>query len=414
MWRLVRILLPAILLGHASALFAAPDKVVTLPGDKPTGPHHVTSEVCKTCHEDIYNQWAGSMHANSTPLKDPIHGALYRNVMGDPLQEGLRSKKGAYPICLKCHVPAAAIDKKTKVDAMAAYEDGVSCVVCHLIKDYKGTHNDKGKLNLGIDAYELSTTHLQATSGHIYTMQPTDSAEPAPGKPVFHPFPMESNAAVLKSNQLCMGCHHRRDNAQGVALCVTGEEYEQSGSFVTCQSCHMPVVNGVTSHAMMGGHHEEMVRKGLVLTMDTRRDGDNIVADVNVHNQLPHAWPTGAPFRNMYIAVIAYDDQGKELWRNYKTHPLQDDPKSMFMYKLAGDDGKPAPPPKATKVAGDTRLMPNERRTISYTLPAAGVSVVRAEAHYNLLLPGMVKQMDKILTPDLKESKLAAMIEVKI
>ena len=32
--------------------------------------HHVPSETCKECHSDIYAQWKGSMHANSTAMKD--------------------------------------------------------------------------------------------------------------------------------------------------------------------------------------------------------------------------------------------------------------------------------------------------------------------------------------------------------
>ena len=46
--------------------------------------HHVSATVCKTCHKETYKQWEGSMHANSTAFKDPIHGAFYRKVVGDP------------------------------------------------------------------------------------------------------------------------------------------------------------------------------------------------------------------------------------------------------------------------------------------------------------------------------------------
>jgi hypothetical protein len=62
--------------------------------------HHVKPEACKQCHEEIYYQWSGSMHAKSSALKDPIHGAFYKNVMGDPKKEGVM-KKGKYPVCLK-------------------------------------------------------------------------------------------------------------------------------------------------------------------------------------------------------------------------------------------------------------------------------------------------------------------------
>lgn len=413
MRRLFSLLLPAIALAASNA-FASPDRAVTLDGAQPSGPHHVVSEVCKACHEDIYNQWAGSMHAQSTALKDPIHGAVYRSVMGDPLQEGLKSKKGTYPICLKCHAPAAAIDKKTKLDAAAAYNEGVNCVTCHLIKGYRGIRNAKGKLALGIDAYQLSQTHLQASSGKIYTQLATDPDKARPGLPVFHPFPMESNARMLKSNNLCLGCHNQRNNGHGVPVCITGPEYRDSGSFTTCQSCHMPVVNGVTSHAMMGGHHPEMVKKGLLMSIDAATNGDNIEATITVKNELPHAWPTGAPFRNMIITLTAYDEAGEQVWRSTQSHPMKDDPKAVFMYQLGGPDGKPSPPPKATQVLKDTRLMPLETRTLSYSIPAGKAKVLRAEALYNLLPPGMIKKLDAKLTPDLKEPKTAAVAELSL
>lgn len=53
---------------------------------------HVSAKECKTCHEEIYSQWKGSMHANSTALKDPIHGKFYQAVIGDPTQEGIKQK----------------------------------------------------------------------------------------------------------------------------------------------------------------------------------------------------------------------------------------------------------------------------------------------------------------------------------
>ena len=63
---------------------------------------HVEAKACKQCHEEIYAQWEGSMHANSSALKDPIHGAFYKNVIGDPTKEGVKTKKGrrTCPRCL--------------------------------------------------------------------------------------------------------------------------------------------------------------------------------------------------------------------------------------------------------------------------------------------------------------------------
>ncbi len=49
----------------------------------PSTPHEVSSKLCGECHQEIYKEWSNSMHAQSTALDDPIHGAFYRKVMGD-------------------------------------------------------------------------------------------------------------------------------------------------------------------------------------------------------------------------------------------------------------------------------------------------------------------------------------------
>jgi hypothetical protein len=119
--------------------------------------HLISAEVCQTCHEEIYRQWKGSMHANSTALKDPIHGAFYGMEVGDPTAEGqVHKKSGTYPICLQCHAPNAARDKTTKLDAHVAYSEGVNCVACHTLQNYKGIQGEDGKLRLGLKAYEVS------------------------------------------------------------------------------------------------------------------------------------------------------------------------------------------------------------------------------------------------------------------
>ena len=110
--------------------------------------HHISATVCKTCHKETYKQWKGSMHANSTAFKDPIHGAFYRKVVGDPGKEGVKMKNGKYPVCLQCHAPNAAKDKVTKLDSKPAYAEGVNCIACHTLKTFKGIQGKNGKLNL--------------------------------------------------------------------------------------------------------------------------------------------------------------------------------------------------------------------------------------------------------------------------
>ncbi len=118
----------------------------------------------RTCHKEIYQQWHGSMHANSTALKDPIHATFYKKVVGDPLQDGVKMKNGKFPVCLQCHAPNAALEKATKLDAKVSYKEGVNCVACHTLKTFKGINAPDGKLQLGMMAYEI-TDSLQGPAG---------------------------------------------------------------------------------------------------------------------------------------------------------------------------------------------------------------------------------------------------------
>lgn len=382
-------------------------------GAAPTAPHEVTSVVCGSCHADIYKEWQGSMHAQSSPLKDPIHGAFYRNVMGDPTKEGVTNKKGKYPVCLKCHAPNAAMQKKTKVDSKPAFNEGVNCVYCHTISGFKGTRKDNGKLRLGQSAYKNSTSSLQAPSGKNYTTSP-QSNNPSAVDKAFHPFPLEGkNASIFKANDLCMGCHDQRNNSHDVPLCATGVEYKESGSAVNCQSCHMPMVNGHASHTWAGGHDKNMLRKSLQLKIDVKESGKNYKVAVTMKNLLPHKFPTGSPFRISYLKLTAYNATGEMVWQNYKTHALKDDVKAVMVYTLGDGKGNQAMPPTAKDVIGDTRLMPHEERKLDYDISGDGITVIRAEVLYDLLIPQLVKKLEKVLTPDLKETKSVAFAEVR-
>lgn len=376
-------------------------------------PHHLSSKVCRDCHQEIYNQWRSSMHAKSTALQSHIHAAFYRSEVGDPREEGaIHRASGKYPICLKCHAPNAAKDKKTKLDAMPAYSEGVNCLTCHMFKSYKGVlpAEEGGKLRLGIDAYEISDI-LQGPSGKIFSpvarSSPPTSSDLA--SPAFHPFPLESNTALLRTSDACLGCHERRNNPHGVPLCNTGEEFRKGGNF-NCQQCHMPVINGFADHSMLGGHAKPMLERGAILLLDTENEGDEIIAKIQLTNMLPHNMPTGAPFRNLFLKITAYNHLGQTIWENARQHPIQDDPSAMFMLRLLDDDDKPASPPQATKLGKDSRLAPGETRNLIYKIPRQHVAAVRAELYYDLILPAL-KQRFPGIPAELKQPRSIARAE---
>jgi hypothetical protein len=390
--------------------------------------HHVSSEVCAECHADIYKQWKGSMHANSTALSDPIHATFYKKVVGDPTKEGVIHKaSGKYPVCLMCHAPNAARDKSTKLDAKPAYSEGVNCVACHTLTNFKGVQGKDGKLRLGLKAYDASDAiqaphgfnrgaeKLAAASDMFGGAGGAGSSKPNPhlgepvevdGKPI-PALPMEANPMQMKTSNACMGCHDQRNNPHGVPLCQTGSEYTMSKSEVNCLACHMPISGGMADHSMGGGHDKAMLKRSIVFQLTTENKGDTIQAKVLLKNQQPHSLPTGAPFRNIYVKLMAYNANGEVVWENAVGHPGKDDPKAYLWYALADDAGKFAMPPSATKLGEDTRLKPHEERVLSYEIPATAAVLVRGEVYYNLLWPGLVKKF-KHLPEDLTAPVLIA------
>lgn len=398
--------------------------------------HHISATVCKTCHKETYKQWKGSMHANSTAFKDPIHGAFYRKVVGDPGKEGVKMKNGKYPVCLQCHAPNAAKDKVTKLDSKPAYSEGVNCVVCHTLKNYKGIQGPNGKLVLGLKAYDYSdkiqgsgrnSNHQLAAltaKGDEFGFggASDDEQKPNPhlGKPVtmegkeIPALPMESNPRLMRTSDVCMGCHDKRNNAHGAPLCATGDEYIESKAQVDCLSCHMPVANGKADHSLGGGHDLSMLQRSVVFYVNSKKSGDKIKSTVTMTNKQPHTMPTGAPFRNLYLKVTAYDKSGNVVWENAKGHPGKTDKAAYLHYELQDEKGNPAPPPKAKKAGADTRLKAFETRDLSYSFPAKDVVLVRAELYYNLLWPGLVKSFGKKIPQDVTAPKLIAVSENSI
>ena len=381
--------------------------------------HHISSETCKSCHKEIYKQWKSSMHANSTALTDPIHGTFYKKVVGSPTEEGVIHKaSGKYPVCLQCHAPNAAKDKTTKLDANPIYAEGVNCTACHTLKKYNGIQGPDGKLQLGLKAYDVSADTAQgpgrysnrgleklASANDVFGgggMADESKPNPHLGQPVtmdgkeIPSIPMESNPTLMRTSDACMGCHDQRNNPHGVPLCQTGNEYTMSESKVNCLSCHMPINDGLADHSMGGGHNDGILKRSVVFDITTESAGDKIRASVLMKNLQPHSLPTGAPFRNIYMLLKAYDENGNVVWENAKQHPAKEDPQAYLQYALVDEKGGPASPPEAVKLGKDTRLKPHEERTIVYEIPAKGVKLVRGELYYNLLWPGLVKKFSHL------------------
>lgn len=393
-------LLLALGLGSSAAQAERPS-----PGSEFPTPLHVPSIICGECHEDIYRQWQASMHARSAPGQDPVFSAVYEELVGAHNKEGL-TLNGDYPACLQCHAPNAAKDQKTDISQLN-YAEGVNCVVCHVLADYKGMEQVDGKAHYGLNAYNYSDTHLQGPSGRY--LSPKQDAQ--------HTFPINPNQVMLRTSQVCLGCHGSYHNANGVPIYQTGEEYASNeGENATCQSCHMPKLDGVASHAILSAHSDSQLARPVVITLQSNKKGETIQLKVKLKNTLPHGFPTGNPFRNAQLKVTAYDKKDNLLWSNYQGYPpdFSQDPQALLEYRVTDKDGQPVSAYIAEKAHSDTRLKPFEARELSYAIPAQNVYLLRAELLYNILTPELIAQHGERFEGNLTNPAVAAIAELKL
>lgn len=368
-------------------------------------PLHVPSVICGECHEEIYKQWQRSMHSQSAPGNDPVHTAIYKELVGSPEQEGL-TFEGKYPACLQCHAPNAAKDGSTNLK-LQNYAEGVNCVTCHVLTSYKGMQNEQGEQQYGLPAYEYSNTHLQGPSGRYLS----------PRKDAQHTFPINPNQTMLRTSEVCLGCHASYHNAQDLAVYETGKEYIENGNKnITCQSCHMPKLNGEANHAILSAHSDEMLARPVVMKLTPTSQDDQISLSLRLENTLPHGFPSGAPFRNAYIKVSAYNRKDELVWGNYEGYPpdFSKDPQARLEYVVAGADSKPGLAYTAQKLLSDTRLKPFEVRQLQYQLPAKDVYIIRAELVFNILSEAIIEKYGETLEGNLTNPVVASIAEIKI
>ena len=392
--------------------FAVHSPAFTVEKEK-TPLHHIPSTDCGACHQEIYKQWQDSMHAKSSAVKDPIHGAVYKMLVGNPLEEGVKDKLGNYPVCLQCHAPNAARDNKTKLDSLPTYEEGVNCVACHTVSTFHGITGPDGKQQVGTKSYGYTTDQLQSGHGAWNKQNPVHSPGSSTSEPVSNPFPHNRNPALFKSSELCLGCHEQLNNQQGVTICNIGSILTGPDPKPTCQSCHMPVVDGVVSHTLGGGHDMGMLRRGIIMQL-TAQSGQETIATVLLENKLLHTLPTGAPFRHLIVKVTALDAAGNVVWKNFTENPTAEDPQSVLMLKLTDDAGKPAMPMVAKKLGIDGRLQPGEKRTLKYTIPVPNVALVRVELLYYLVSKVLVEMTGDQIPNTLQKPVVISRSEVTL
>ena len=357
--------------------------------------HFSLGEQCLACHNGMTSSqgedlsigmdWSATMMANSS--RDPYWQAAVR-------REALDHPESAAAIeaeCARCHMPMMSLEAEARgepvelfanlpsaatspdADAVAAMHrglaaDGVSCSVCHRIEP-EGLGSEESfvghfEIDLGSAAGPHTTYGpFDVDEGLVEIMRSATSHVPQRGEHV-------------RSSELCASCHTLLTHTLGEGGAVLGELPEQVpylgwrhsdfAASQSCQSCHMPQVEGevpissvlgepregVARHAFRGGNFFVLrmlgrYRDELAVTAPTHafeaaarrtldhlaeasarlevqrldRRGGVLEAELRIEALTGHKLPTAYPSRRAWLHVALRDTGGNVLWQSGAVRP---------------------------------------------------------------------------------------------
>jgi hypothetical protein len=305
---------------------------------------------CSECHASVHTAWLGSGHARSN--RAPLYLAMrqHSGSAGRPSVD-----RGG---CDPCHAPL-----RTLVDpGELAAEEGVTCDVCHTLKDVT-VGGARAQLSFGLAENVRRGTICDAQE---------------------HYFHKTACSPLFREPRMCAGCHRWSIKAPSGRVIPVLTEYDEwlaspSGAAgVTCQTCHMPAAREelatgwkrlapIGSHGFMGaGDGLWQGAVSMKLTAEDRQG--HLHAEVAVKNEgSGHALPTGFPGRQLVLEVSVLDAGGGVIERAGRT----------YTRVLVDAGGKEVPFYAAHAEASDSRIAPGETRRETFSFRRAGALRVR-------------------------------------
>jgi hypothetical protein len=339
----------------------------------------VTAERCMACHNGLVTPagedisigvgWRGSVMANSA--RDPYwQAAVRRETLVHPTAAAAIQNE-----CSACHMPMARFQANAEGrqgevfshlplshgDELAA--DGVSCSVCHQIGGER-----LGDRSSFTAHFELDTVTSEGER-HIYGPYEIDSGRSSLMRSASRFLPVKGEH--MQSSEVCATCHTLFTHTLDAKGEVIGELPEQvpylewkHSSFAgerSCQSCHMPVIDGETAissvlgvpreavsrHVFRGGnilmprilnaHRQELAVKALPQELETtvQQTEQNLrtatasislvntgVADgtlrteVVITNLAGHKLPTAYPSRRSWLHLTVWNASGEPVFES--------------------------------------------------------------------------------------------------
>lgn len=342
-----------------------------------------TSENCVACHNglvtadgrdiSIGDDWSASMMANSA--RDPYwQAAVRREIMDHP-----EASAEIQDECSACHMPMAryeakAAGRKGQVFAhlpvapgadgeTALAHEGVSCTLCHQISPHGLGTAASFTAGFAIDEDGAKGERqifgpFEVTEGRKRVMSSASLFAPGEG-------------GHIQDSGLCGSCHtlytHSRGEDGEIIATLPEQmpylEWEHSDypGRETCQSCHMPVVDGgtpvsavlgeprqaVSQHVFRGGNFfmmrmlnryrgelgvtaaprdlEEAARRTVEHLQSAsaeleaeavRRNGAPLEAVIRIRNKVGHKLPSAYPSRRAWLHVTVTDRGGNVVFES--------------------------------------------------------------------------------------------------
>ncbi len=379
------------------------------------------SAKCKSCHNDIFNQWADSNHRNLVGT-NPYYMVM-ENLAAQDKGEGFRKW------CMGCHNPSAVTTKQTKTSHMMAgnnmpnilfesgatslveelklhgnsgLEEGVSCITCHRI-----TKTDSN----GNSSYSLDLTNRKK-----YALE--DSSSPTMkwlsekfinSNPITHK--QSYSNPIYKKSSYCASCHDEFLPDSKKEIVSTFAEWEKSpfnnpkdpNKHKACIDCHMTnlsdgkfsplkgrsttggtIKDDVKVHYFSGANHFlsglknktnedqtiQLLKTSAKLSLDFK-DGKLNVSVKNVG--AGHHLPTGvSDFRELWLDITLKDANNKIVYSSGKLKKdgnLAKDARP-FMKVFGDENSKPVGLFfwRYKKLLSDTRIPAGETRVETHII----------------------------------------------
>jgi len=345
-----------------------------------------STNICKTCHPSIYNEFYSSSHRKSSIYNDSIHKAIW---------DLHPNKKINKYTCNQCHTPSdtriqnalqnnkKAIPKKDNIQLSEA----ISCLYCHNIKDVKKHKTPFDENILSDDIKTLYSVDKKNRTKKIKYKEEKSFlglVTKTKGSP-YHNIDYTNNN--FYTGKICMACHSHFENKKSLTICKT--EYSgASNEKQNCITCHMPKIKGSattikitkthTFHGFAGARNSpELLAKFLDINfLQTTNGFDIIIKNKASHNYLTH------PLR---LALLKVKIISKDKTINLETKKF---------FRILGKNKKPAMPWLANVVLKNTMLKKEEKRVIKYNYKLKKTDVVNVEFGYYLVNPKLITKLN--------------------